>query len=193
VPRSWKDSQRSRRAIATILDEEPALPSLRATERFRVRIQCEAAAQLNAAECYPDLAQGKLFVRWDAVLRVVRARAPDDYRPNTVLADGYHALEFGIFEWMILGTYGRTFFDRIHRGFGHRPGYKHSMDRESEAIMQASSIAFWTTKMRLRLLFAAPDPPVPMWRVDEAHRLWRTEPRRERRCPGRRAMYKSRL
>jgi hypothetical protein len=22
---------------------------------------------------------------------------------------------------MILGTYGRTFFDRIHRGFGHRP------------------------------------------------------------------------
>jgi hypothetical protein len=43
---------------------------------------------------------------------------------------------------MILGTCGRTFFDRIHRGVGHRPGYKHSMDRESEVILQATSIAF---------------------------------------------------
>src|SRR3979490_2188106 len=159
MPRSWKDSQRSRRAIAAILDEEPALPSLRATERFRVRIQCEAAAQLNAAECYPDLAQGKLFVRWDAVLRVVRARAPDDYRPNTVLADGYHALEFGIFEWMIIGTYGRTFFDRIHRGFGHRPGYKHSMDRGSGVIMQASSIAFLDNEDTPATAFCRPRPP----------------------------------
>jgi hypothetical protein len=47
---------------------------------------------------------------------------------------------------MILGTYGRTFIDRIHRGFGHRPGYKHSMDRESEVILQATSIAFLDNK-----------------------------------------------
>jgi hypothetical protein len=60
------------------------------------------------------------------------------------LADGYHALEFGIFERMILGTCGRTFFEGIHRGIGHRPGYKHSMDRESEVMLQ--SIAFLDNK-----------------------------------------------
>jgi hypothetical protein len=50
------------RTIAAILDGEPALPSVRATESFRVRIQCEAAAQLNAAESYPDLAVSQLFL-----------------------------------------------------------------------------------------------------------------------------------
>ena len=96
----------------------------------------ETTAQLGTVEHHVDFAPSKLR-RWDAVLRVVCACIPDHHRPGAALAVGDHALEVGVFEWMLLGAYGQMFLGRVHgRTFGHRPGYQNPIDRQSEVIVQ---------------------------------------------------------
>jgi hypothetical protein len=76
------------------------------------------------------------------------------------LALGYDALEFGVFKRMILGAYGQMFLGRIHgRTFGHRPGCKDSIDRQSKVIMQMAGVVLLDDKEA-----PTPAPPRPTHR-----------------------------
>jgi hypothetical protein len=59
----------------------------------------ETTAQLGTVEHHVDFAPSKLRVR-----------------PGAALAVGDHALEVGVFEWMVLGAYGQMFLGRVPLG-----------------------------------------------------------------------------
>src|SRR5258705_9491179 len=117
-------------------------------------------------EFHVDFAATKLLLQGHTVLSVVAARVPDHHRSGAVLTFGYHALEFGVFERMVLRTDGQMFLGRVHGwALGHRPGYQNPVDRQSEVIMQAAGVVLLDDKDAPTA--GPPHPTRRLWRFCE--------------------------
>src|ERR1700704_137305 len=144
--------------LVAVLDEQPALLLARMIRTFSCLDQREAPAQLLALEHHVDLAASELLVRWEAILRLVCSRVPYHHSSCAVLAGGNHTLELGIFEGMVLRTYGQTLLGRVHRRpLGDRPRCQYAIDRQPEIIVQPTRVMLLNDKNASAA--APPHPP----------------------------------
>src|SRR5258708_12429098 len=133
--------------LVAVLDEQPALLLAGMIRTFSCLDQREAPAQLLALEHHVDLAASELLVRWEAILRLVCSRVPSHHSSCAVLAGGNHTLELGIFEGMVLRTYGQTLLGRVHRRpLGDRPRCQYAIDRQPEIIVQPTRVMLLNDK-----------------------------------------------
>jgi hypothetical protein len=78
-----------------------------------------------------------------------------------VLAGGNHTLELGIFEGMVIRTYGQALLGRVHRRpVGDRPRYQNAIDRQPEIIVQPTGAMLLNDKDA-----SAAAPPHPSHRL----------------------------
>src|SRR5258706_11153286 len=119
--------------LVAVLDEQPALLLARMIRTFSCLDQREAPAQLLALEHHVDLAASELLVRWEAILRLVCSRVPYHHSSCAVLAGGNHTLELGIFEGVVLPTYGPTPLGRGHpKALGGCPRFQYALYPQPE-------------------------------------------------------------
>ena len=128
------------RVVVALLDQEPILPFAFAGPGLHAD---ENVIAIEAIAVQPEfeIALGQALVR--IAERLPGAAVPDHHRACAILASGDHALEFAVFQRMVLGHHREPLLRRVEaRATCHRPALQYPVMLEPEVEMRAARRMF---------------------------------------------------